>query len=263
VVGQGRDAKRGGACRSKLEPAAEPEPRADTSGRVALGAEVSVTRLGFGAMRITGPGIWGEPADRSGALGLVRRAVELGVNFIDTAAAYGPGVSEGLISEALYPYPEDLIVATKSGFRRGGPNRWHADGRAETIRSDCERSLTLLRRETIDLFQLHAIDPNVPIEDSVATFAELQRQGKVRMIGVSNVNLEELQRARAVAEIVSAQNRYSIGDRASEDVLEVCARDGLAFLPWNPLAAGRLTRERRLETVAAAHDATPAQVAIA
>jgi pyridoxine 4-dehydrogenase len=247
----------------QAEQGAQSEARAGAGGQVTLGSELSVNRLGFGAMRITGPGIWGEPQDRAGALRVVRRAVELGVDLIDTAAAYGPGVSEEIISEALYPYPDDLIVATKSGFQREGPNRWRADGRPETIRRDCERSLTLLRREAIDLYQLHTVDPNVPIEDSLATFAELQREGKVRMIGVSNVSVEELRRARAVAEVVSVQNRYSFSDRGSEEVLEVCERDGLAFLPWYPLAAGQLTRARSLEAVAAAHDATPAQVAIA
>jgi len=239
------------------------EPRAERSGQLALGQEVVVNRLGFGAMRITGQGIWGEPDDRTRAHRVLRRAVELGVNFIDTAAAYGPGVSEELISEALHPYPADLIVATKSGFQRSGPNAWHADGRPETIRSDCERSLTLLRRETIDLYQLHTVDRNVPLEESLGTFVELQQEGKVRMIGVSNMNLEQLGRARAVADIVSVQNRYSFSDRGSDDVLDLCERDGLVFLPWFPLAAGELVRGAKLETVAAAHGATAAQVAIA
>jgi len=239
------------------------EPRAERSGQVALGGEVLVNRLGFGAMRITGAGVWGEPNDRREAVRVVRRAIELGVNFIDTAAAYGPGVSEGVISEALHPYPDDLIIATKSGFQRSGANAWHADGRPETIRSDCERSLALLRQETIDLYQLHTVDRDVPIEESLGAFVELQREGKVRMIGVSNVSVQQLERARAVADIVSVQNRYSLSDRGSEDVLELCAREHLVFLPWYPLAAGVLARASTLASVAAAHGATPAQVAIA
>ena len=236
---------------------------AAASGQIELGNEVVVNRLGFGAMRITGPGIWGEPNDPPEVLRVLRRAVELGVNLIDTAHAYGPEVSERLIAEALYRYPDDLIVATKSGFQRSGPDAWHPDGRPETIRRDCERSLTLLRRDTIDLYQLHTVDPNVPLEESLGTIVELQAEGKVRMIGVSNVTVDELRRAKGVAEIVSVQNRYSLGDRSSEEVLETCERDGIAFLPWYPLAAGGLTRERRLESVAAAHEATAAQVAIA
>jgi pyridoxine 4-dehydrogenase len=235
----------------------------DRGGRLALGREVRVNRLGFGAMRITGPGVWGEPDDPAEALRVLRRAVELGVNFIDTAASYGPEVSERLIAEALHPYPDDLIVATKSGFQRGGPGRWDPDGRPATIRRDCERSLRLLRVETIDLYQLHTVDPNVPIEESLGTFVELQSEGKVRMIGVSNVSVEQLRRARAVSELVSVQNRFSLGDRASDDVLEACEHDGIAFLPWYPLGAGALTRGEGLEQVAADHEATPAQVAIA
>jgi aryl-alcohol dehydrogenase-like predicted oxidoreductase len=236
---------------------------AEAAGTVSLGAGRSVNRLGFGAMRITGQGVWGEPADRPEALRVLRRAVELGVNFIDTAAAYGPGTSEALIAEALYPYPDDLAVATKSGLQRSGPGAWHPDGRPETIRSDCERSLTLLRRETIDLYQLHTVDPKVPLEESLGTFVELQREGKVRLIGVSNVNVEQLRRARALTEVVSVQNRYSLSDRAQEDVLELCEREGLVFLPWFPLAAGDLVRAARLERIAAARGVSPAQVALA
>jgi aryl-alcohol dehydrogenase-like predicted oxidoreductase len=231
-------------------------------GRVALGDQL-VNRLGFGAMRITGPGVWGEPTDGATALAVLRRAVELGVELIDTAAAYGPEVSERLIAEALHPYPEGLVVATKSGFQRTGANLWHPDGRPETIRRDCERSLELLRVETIDLLQLHTVDPAVPIEESLGTITELQREGKVRMIGVSNVQIEQLERARAVAAIVSVQNRYSLGDRSSDPVLEVCEREGIAFLPWFPLAAGALARDAALEQIAAANGATPAQIALA
>ena len=238
-------------------------PNAALAGRIALGGEVSVNRLGFGAMRITGPGIWGEPRDPAEARGVLRRAVELGVTFVDTAHAYGPEVSERLIAEALHPYPDDLVIATKSGLQRSGPNAWHPDGRPETIRRDCERSLALLRTERIDLFQLHRVDPDVPIEESLGTFVDLRAEGKVDMIGVSNVDIHQLQRARAVTEIVSVQNRYSVDDRASEGMLATCEQIGIAFLPWSPLGGGTLTRERELQAVARVHGATAAQVAIA
>jgi aryl-alcohol dehydrogenase-like predicted oxidoreductase len=238
-------------------------PNAADANTIALGGTVRVNRLGFGAMRITGPGIWGEPTDRPEALAVLRRAVELGVTLIDTAAAYGPGTSEELIAEALYPYPEGLVIATKSGLQRSGPGQWHPDGRPETIRRDCERSLTLLRLETIDLYQLHRVDPKVPLEESLGTFVELQQEGKVRLIGVSNVTTDELQRARAVTEIVSVQNRYSHSDRAEEDVLELCEAEEIAFMPWFPLAAGDLARAATLEQVAASHGASAAQVALA
>jgi pyridoxine 4-dehydrogenase len=236
---------------------------AAVAGRIELGGKRSVNRLGFGAMRITGPGIWGEPRDPDEARRVLRRAFELGVDFIDTAHAYGPEVSERLIGEALYPYPEELLVATKSGLQRGGPDDWLADGRPETIRRECERSLTLLRRERIDLFQLHRVDPNVPLEESLGAIVALQGEGKVDMIGVSNVSVEQLARARAVTDIVSVQNRYSLSDRSSEAVLGICERDGIAFLPWHPLGAGSLTQSSELDLVAAAHGATAAQVAIA
>ena len=214
-------------------------------------------------MRITGPGIWGEPRDPDEARRVLRRALELGVEFIDTAHSYGPEVSERLIGEALYPYPDELLVATKSGLQRSGPDAWFADGRPETIRRDCTRSLTLLRRERIDLLQLHRVDPDVPIEESLGTMVALRDEGKVDMIGISNVTLEQLERARAVTDIVSVQNRYSIADRTSEAVLAVCERDGIAFLPWHPLGAGSLTESTELDRVAAAHGATAAQAAIA
>lgn len=241
----------------------EAELGAALSGQIELGGKAAVNRLGYGAMRITGPDIWGEPSDPEEARRLLRRAVELEVNFIDTAYAYGPEVSERLIGEALHPYPDDLIVATKCGLQRSGPGAWDPDGRPERIRRDCERSLTLLRRETIDLYQLHRIDPDVPLEESLGTMVELQAEGKVRLIGVSNVSADELRRAQAVTEIVSVQNRYSLGDRSSEDVLGICEREGIAFIPWFPLAEGALTRGRELETVAAGHNATAAQVALA
>lgn len=236
---------------------------AGLAGRIELGRGRSVNRFGFGAMRITGPGIWGEPRDPDEARRVLRRALEVGVELIDTAHAYGPEVSERLIGEALHPYPDELVIATKTGLQRSGPDAWSPDGRPETIRRDCERSLTLLRRERIDLLQLHRVDPRVPIEESLGAIAALRVEGKVDMIGVSNVSIEELERARAITDIVSVQNRYSLGDRESEDVLAICERDGIAFLPWRPLGAGSLTRASELDDVAAAHGATAAQVAIA
>jgi pyridoxine 4-dehydrogenase len=236
---------------------------AAASGTIELGRNTVVNRLGYGAMRLTGRGIWGEPADPDEARRVLRRAVELGVNFIDTAHAYGPEVNERLIGETLSPYPDDLIVATKGGLQRGGPDLWPPDGRPETLRRECELSLTLLRRETIDLYQLHRPDPGVPIEESLGTIVELQREGKVRLIGVSNVNVDELRRAQAVTEIVSVQNRYSFGDRTSDDVLGVCEREGIVFLPWAPLESGNLTHARRLNPIAADHGATTGQVALA
>ena len=234
------------------------QPLAGLAGKFELGGEVPVNRLGFGAMRL--PGVRGGP-NAEEAHRLLRRAIELEVEFIDTAHAYGS--SERLIGEALHPYPQDLIVATKSGYGRGRSGEWIADGHPETIRRQVERSLELLRVERIDLLQLHTVDPAVPIEESVGAFVELQGEGKVRMIGVSNVDARELERARAVGEIVSVQNRYSLGDRRSEDVLAVCERDGIAFLPWFPLGAGALARESELEAVGGAHGATATQVALA
>src|SRR5665213_2438498 len=239
------------------------ETPAAQSGQIELGGNTAVNRLGYGAMRITGAGIWGEPADPDEARRLLRRAVELGVNFIDTAHAYGPEVSERLIGEALAPYPDDLIVGTKGGLQRSGPGLWQPDGRPETLRRECELSLTLLRRETIDLYQLHRPDPGVPLEESLGAIVELQSEGKVRLIGVSNVNADELRQAQAVTTIASVQNRYSAGDRSSDDVLAICERDGIAFLPWAPLGGGDLTQAQHLAAIAAEHDATPGQVALA
>ncbi|MGZ4388959.1 MAG: aldo/keto reductase [Gaiellaceae bacterium] len=229
---------------------------------LSIGGELTVNRLGFGAMRITGKGIWGEPERPDEARAVLRRAVELGVDFIDTAHSYGPEVSERLIGETLRPYPEGLVIATKSGFARRGPDRWEADCRPETIRADCERSLQLLGVERIDLFQLHTVDPRVPYEESVGAIAELQRDGKVRCVGVSNVDVEHLRRARAVTEIVSVQNRYSLWDRRSEPVLEACEADGIAFIPWAPIG-GTVEDRGRLHEVAAEVGATGTQVAIA
>jgi pyridoxine 4-dehydrogenase len=235
---------------------------ASLAGELEIGGEITVNRLGFGAMRITGPGIWGEPNDPEEAHRVLQRAIELGVNLIDTAHSYGPEVSERLIAEALHPYPDDLVIATKSGFQRRGPGSWYPDGRPETIRLDCERSLKLLRLDRIDLLQLHTVDPRVPIEESVGALGELQAEGKIRMIGLSNVGVEQLRRAQTVARVVSVQNRYSFGDRGSEDVLELCEKEDIAFLPWYPLGAGSLARSGGVRS-RAAEAPTPAQVAIA
>jgi pyridoxine 4-dehydrogenase len=229
-----------------------------------LGGELEVRRLGFGAMRITGPGIWGEPEDPAGAGAVLRRVIEAGVNLIDTADSYGPEVSERLIAETLHPYPDDLMIATKGGFTRPGPNRWEAACRPERLKRCCEDSLRRLRLERIDLYQLHTVDRTVPIEDSVAALAELQQEEKIRLIGLCNVTVEELERAQRVAPVVSVQNRYNVADRNSEDVLEACSEQGLGFLPWYPLATGDLARPgAALDEVARAHSATPAQVALA
>lgn len=219
------------------------EPLSDeTAGTIALG-DLSVRRLGFGAMRITGEGIWGPPADREEALAVLRRALELGINVIDTADSYGPDVSEELIAEALRPYPEDLVIATKGGLIRTGPNQWPREGRPEHLRAACEGSLRRLGVDRIDLYQLHHPDPKVPYEESVGTLKELQDEGKVRHVGVSNVSVEQLATAREIVAVVSVQNRYNLGDREAADVLAVCQRDGLAFIPWFPLNAGKIEVE--------------------
>src|SRR3954451_5215690 len=223
-----------------------------------------VRRLGFGAMRITGEGIWGPPKDHDEAIAVLRRAGDLGINLIDTADSYGPDVSESLIAEALHPYPDDLVIATKGGFLRPGPGRWEPNGRPEHLRAACEQSLRRLKVDRIDLYQLHVPDSKVPYEESVGALAELRAEGKVRHVGVSNVSAEQLDQARASGPVVSVQNRYSLADRDSEEVLEICRRDGLGFIPWFPLAAGSLRdRQDALEQVARAHSATPFQVALA
>ncbi len=238
---------------------AMPEPETLT-----LGGDLEVRRLGYGAMRITGQGIWGEPTDPSGARALLRRVVEAGVQLIDTADSYGPAVSENLIAEALRPYPDDLVIATKGGFERPGPGAWQPNCRPDRLRRCCEESLRRLGLERIDLYQLHTVDPKVPLEDSVYALAELQEEGKVRHIGLCNVSGETLERARGVAPVVSVQNRYNVSDRASEEVLQACERDHLAFLPWFPLATGDLAaRGGPLDEIARRHSATAAQVALA
>jgi aryl-alcohol dehydrogenase-like predicted oxidoreductase len=236
------------------------------AGTFTIAGDLPVHRLGFGAMRITGAGVWGPPPDPEGAKAVLRRAVELNVNFIDTADSYGPHVSEELIAEALYGdagYPPGLVIATKGGLERTGPNQWPRNGRPEHLRRACEGSLRRLRLEQIDLYQLHAPDPKVPYEESVGALKELQDEGKIRHIGVSNVRLAQLEVARGIVEVASVQNRYSLTDRGSEDVLERCERDGLAFIPYFPLGAGRIAAEGVLSEIARSRDATPYQVALA
>jgi aryl-alcohol dehydrogenase-like predicted oxidoreductase len=235
---------------------------ASAAGSVSLGGKVTVHRLGFGAMRITGDGIWGPPKDRQGALAVLRRAVELGVNFIDTADSYGPNVSEELIAEALSPYPKDLIIATKGGWNRPGPNQWTHDASPAHLRKAIEGSLKRLRLDRIDVYQLHAPDPATSFETSVETLAELQKEGKIRFVALSNVTQEHIERARKIVPIVSVQNRYSFADREWDYVVDYCEKNGIAFIPWFPLAAGKVAGEI-LNRVAKTHRATPHQVALA
>jgi len=224
----------------------------------------TVGRLGFGAMRITGPGVWGLPRDEREAIALLRRAVEKGVTFIDTADSYGPGVSETLIAKALHPYPAGLVIASKGGFTRPGPGSWVVDSRPEHLRRVCADSLRRLRLDRIELYQLHAVDHRVPIEDSIGTLVDLQREGKIRHIGVSNVSAAELSRARGVAEIVSVQNSYNLRDRSSDGLVDICADAGITFISFYPLAKGRLAGPGSpLARIAERHDATPAQIALA
>jgi aryl-alcohol dehydrogenase-like predicted oxidoreductase len=225
--------------------------------------ELSVNQLGFGAMRVCGPQIWGPPKDRATALAVLRRAYALGHNFIDTADAYGPHVSEELIAEALHPYPDDLVIATKGGLLRPSAPRWDPDGRPEHLRAAVEGSLRRLRLERIDLYQLHAPDPKVPFAESVGALAELRQQGKIRHLGLSNVSLAELAEARGIAPIVSVQNKYDVGDRSSEAVLEECERLGIAFIPWYPLGAGKSLRSSAVRDAATKAGATPAQLLLA
>ena len=233
-------------------------------GTFLLGSDLPVARLGFGAMRITGRGVWGPPADRTEALAVLRRTVALGVNLIDTAESYGPHVSEDLIRAALHPYPAGLVIATKGGYDRPGPNRWRENGRPERLREELDGSLQRLRLERIDLWQLHRIDPSVPEADQFGAVQEFQRSGKVRHIGLSEVDAGQIARARRWFPVVSVQNRYNLADRAWEDVLEYCTREGIAFMPWFPLNVGKLAAgDVGMRRIAAAHHATPAQVALA
>lgn len=238
------------------------EISAKLAGAVSLGGEVPVHRLGFGAMRLTGEGIWGPPKNRTEAIAVLRRAAGLGVNFIDTADSYGPNVSEELIAEALFPYPKDLVIATKGGWNRPGPNQWTHDATPAHLRKAVEGSLKRLRLERIELYQLHTPDPVVPFEDSVGTLAQLKSEGKIRLIGLSNVTQEHIERARRIVPIVSVQNRYSFADREWDYVVDYCDRNGIAFIPWFPLGAGRIAGQT-LDQIARAHQATPHQVAIA
>ena len=228
-----------------------------------LGGDLTVRRLGFGAMRITGPGIWGEPADTGEAIATLRRAVELGVNFIDTADSYGPFVSERLIAEALHPYPDDLVVGTKGGMSRAGPGRWDADGRPQHLRAACDESLQRLRLDQIALYQLHRPDPKVPFEDSVGMLVQLKDEGKIRHIGLSNVTESQLDQAMQLTPIASVQNRYNPVDRSSEAMLDRCETESIAFIPWAPVDSGSIGQDAAVGRVAKAHDATPHQVALA
>lgn len=225
--------------------------------------DLKVRRLGFGAMRVCGPQVWGWPKDRANALAVLRRAYDLGHNFFDTSDAYGPEVNETQIAKALHPYPKDLVIATKGGLLRPSAPRWDRCGRPDHLRRALEGSLKRLRVERIDLYQLHAPDPKVALADSIGTLAELQKAGKIRHLGVSNVSVAELASARRIAPIVSVQNKYNIGDRSSADVLTACEKFGIAFLPWYPLGAGSALRAARVKQIAARLEATPAQVAIA
>jgi pyridoxine 4-dehydrogenase len=238
-------------------------PGAAAAGHFPLGGDLVVNRLGFGAMRLTGEGIWGEPEDPEEAHRVLRRAVELGVNLIDTADSYGPEVSERLIAEALHPYPEDLVVATKGGYTRP-EGRWVPDGRPEHLREACQVSLRRLKVDCIDLYQLHTPDPNIAFEDSVWALAVLRDEGKIKHIGLSNVGVRELEIALDIVPIASVQNRYSLSDRSSEAVLQACEREEVGFIPWYPLATGRLARPGGLlGEIATSHHATPSQVALA
>ncbi|HEX8156728.1 MAG TPA: aldo/keto reductase [Solirubrobacteraceae bacterium] len=236
------------------------------AGSFTIGGDLPVNRLGFGAMRITGPQVIGPPEDRDQSLAVLRRAVELDINLIDTADSYGPYVSEELIYEALHPYPKDLVIATKGGLVRppDRPGQWLRNGRPEHLKQACEGSLRRLQLERIDLYQLHAPDPDVPYEESVGALKELQDEGKIRHIGVSNVSVEQLDEARSIVDVVTVQNRFNLVYRDLEDVLEICDRDGLGFFPWFPLAAGDLARPgAAVDELARRHDATPGQVALA
>jgi pyridoxine 4-dehydrogenase len=247
----------------------EPAKRRETTlakraGEFPLGNDLRVIRLGFGSMRLTGKGIWGQPVNRAEAISVLQRAVELGINFIDTADSYGPHVAEELIAEALHPYPADLVIATKGGFDRPGPDRWVENGRPEHLISACEGSLRRLRLDRIDLYQLHRIDAKVSAEDQLGTLKNLQAQGKIKHVGLSEVNVGQLQHAQTIVNVVSVQNRYSVTDRGSEGVLDYCEQHEIAFIPWYPLAAGRLTGpDSPIGRVAKQLNATPSQVALA
>jgi pyridoxine 4-dehydrogenase len=256
------------APRENARAGLRPVPAA-AAGRLTFGGDLIVNRMGFGAMRITGTGIWGEPKDPAEARRVLRRALDLGVDFIDTADAYGPEVSERLIAEALHPYPQGLVIATKGGLTRPGPSQWVPDGRPEHLREACEASLRRLKLTRIDVYQFHHPDPKVPLEDSVGELARLRTEGKIRHVGVSNFSVEQLEKARAIVPVVSVQNRYNINDRASADVLAVCERERLAFIPWAPIASGKAetleggASSKALDALAQAHGVSVFQAAIA
>jgi pyridoxine 4-dehydrogenase len=245
---------------------------AEASGMLSIGGDLNVYRLGFGAMRLTGPGIWGPPTDKHEAIMVLRRALELGINLIDTADSYGPEVSELLIAEALFPYPKELVIATKGGLVRPGPNQWVPDGRPQHLREALEGSLRRLRLDHIDLYQFHRPDPKVHFEDSVAEFARMRQEGKIRHVGLSNVTIDELARAQEIVPIATVQNHYNLADRLSENmtaaeseaIIDLCARLGIGFIPWFPLATGKLARQGGLlDQIARQHQAKPSQIAIA
>ena len=237
---------------------------ARSSGRFEIAGDLPVFRLGYGAMQIPGPGVWGEPRDHDEVIRVLRRAVELGVTFIDTADSYGPEVSERIIREALYPYPDGLVIATKAGFVRPGPDQWLRNGTPEHLRSQAEKSLRLLGLERIELFQLHRIDPEVPLADQLGALVELQTEGKIGRIGLSEVSVSEIEAARTITPIVTVQNRYNVAERGAEPVLDYCERENLGFIPWFPMATGRLAQPGGLlQRIANEHGATPAQLALA
>jgi aryl-alcohol dehydrogenase-like predicted oxidoreductase len=240
-----------------------PDRLALESGTFLIGGDLPVVRLGYGAMRITGRGIWGEPPDRREAIRVLRRAVDLGVNLIDTADSYGPYISEELIHEALYPYPDDLVIATKAGLVRTGPDEWYPLGRPEYLRQEAEMSLRRLGRERIDLFQLHQVDPQVPLEDQLGALLQLQQAGKIRHIGLSNVSIAQVLAAQRIAPITTVQNQYNLASRASEAVLNFCSDEGLGFIPWFPIATGALASGGQLSSLATKLGVRPAQLALA
>ena len=254
----------GGLSSARAAPSARP---AAAAGTITIGGDLTVNRLGYGAMRLSGTGIWGDPAHIGEARRVLQRAVELGVNFIDTADAYGPETNERLIAEALHPYPTGLVIATKGGIIRPAQDKWDRDGRPEHLRAACEASLKRLRVERIDLYQLHAIDPEVPLEESIGEIATLQKEGKVRHVGVSNFTAEELARARAIVDVVSVQNRHKVSDRSSDPVLAACEKDGLAFIPWSPLSQSprdsNAASRAKLEAWAESKDVSFPQAAVA
>ncbi len=237
---------------------------AAAAGTITLGGELTVSRLGYGAMQLTGQGVWGPPADRDECLRVLKRAVELGVTFIDTADSYGPYFSEELIAEALSPYPDDLVIGTKGGLLRTGPGVWPPCGRPDYLRQEVELSLRRLKLERIDLYQLHRIDPQVPVEDSLGELKTMQGEGKIRLIGISEVSVEEIKQCRQIVDVVSVQNLYNLADRHHEDVVDYCTENEIAFIPWFPLATGKLaTPGGALDSAAKRHDVSPAQLALA